>query len=469
MEERFPIDLTRLLTLFMLLFGLVAVAFVYWSVIRAPGLLTRDDNPRLVEEELRVDRGEIIDRKGVVLAKTAGELGSFYRSYLLPCSPVVGYYSLRYGVAGIESTYDDILRGQSDSSWTRLIDSTLHRYPVGWNVQLTLDAKLQSVAEDALGDLTGAIVLLDASSGNILSVVSHPGFDPNQLDEQFGTLNEDENAPLWNRALQGLFQPGSAFQPFVLGMVLEEGLANINDPIQSPSAAVQVDNVWVNCVAAPPEESSLSLATGFSCPAPYNELAVEMDWSGFIQSMEKFGFFDTLSLPLVLAKGAQSETLENGIELRAEVLGQGNMTTSPLEMAWALTTIANNGERLPLQLVQRVGSDANGWEVVVPSVSKKVSRISPQTIEQIKTVMLESVANGAANNARSDDVRIAGHVGIAVTGPDKANQSWFLGFTPTDSKQNTGRYVVVVLLEEVDDGALAAGIGGRILKAAAGQ
>jgi penicillin-binding protein A len=211
----------------------------------------------------------------------------------------------------------------------------------------------------------------------------------------------------------------------------------------------------------------LSTAIGFGCPAPLNDLASEMDWAGFVKGLEKYGFFESLALPLVLAQGVQADTLVNDNELRTQVLGQGNMTISPMEMAWALSTIANGGERLPLQLVQRVESNEAGWEVVIPSEKTKYSRISQQTIEQVKNVMLESVASGAAQNAHSDKVRIAGHVGIAVTGPEIANHSWFLGFTPTENSQNTGRYVVVVLLEEVDDAALAAGIGGRVLEAAA--
>ena len=96
--------LERLNTVFMLFFGVAAAMLVYLGVLGAPQLLARDDNPRLVEAELRVQRGRILDRDGVVLAETVGELGELERVYSGAgvCSPAVGYYSLRLGVAGVE-------------------------------------------------------------------------------------------------------------------------------------------------------------------------------------------------------------------------------------------------------------------------------------------------------------------------------------------------------------------------------
>lgn len=464
-DERFPSDLIKLATTFMVFFGMVAIGLAYWGVFRAPNLLARDDNPRLVEDELRIERGAILDRNGLLLAFTTGELGAFERKYLVPASPVLGYYSLRYGVSGIESTYNSVLLGVKGNSWESSLDAIIHRYPVGRDVQLTLDAGLQRAADEALGDRNGAVVLLDAGTGSILAVVSHPGFDPNLLDEAFESLNEDTNAPLLDRAVQSLYQPGSALQPFVLALALDEGLAGVDDPVDALTDPIQVDGVWVSCVQEP-IKSTLGGAMDYGCPAPFAAIAGRLTWDDLIRGVEKFGFFDTLELPLVLAKGAQSNSLTNGEGLAAEVLGQGNLTASPLEMAWALSTLANDGERLPLQLVQRVGKNGS-WDVVVPSAGDVQSGFSQDIIDQVRAVMVESVNSGAASAAKSANVRIAGHVGVAVTGPQKANHTWFLGFTPTDINQSTGHYVVVVLLEETDDIDQAASVGGRILETAA--
>ncbi|MCK4832387.1 MAG: hypothetical protein KAS81_06440, partial [Anaerolineales bacterium] len=178
--------LQRLSAIFLLLFSGVALALAYWGLVRSSGLLARDDNARLVEAELRVLRGRILDRNGVVLAETVGDPGGLERNYPQRDVPVVGHYSMRYGVSGVEATYDDVLRGRLDE-WEQWINAVLHRPAVGSDVQLTIDSGLQAVVNDALGDRVGAAVLIEARSGEILALASHPGYDRNLLEEQFDT------------------------------------------------------------------------------------------------------------------------------------------------------------------------------------------------------------------------------------------------------------------------------------------
>ncbi|MGD8586309.1 MAG: hypothetical protein PVJ75_13250, partial [Chloroflexota bacterium] len=104
--------LARLNVVILAAFGLIAVAAAYWSVVRGPTILTRSDNPRLVEAELKVRRGAILDVNSRTLAASIDYNGVLRREYPLPqAAPAVGYYSLRYGTAGIEEAYDAYLRG----------------------------------------------------------------------------------------------------------------------------------------------------------------------------------------------------------------------------------------------------------------------------------------------------------------------------------------------------------------------
>ncbi|MBK7897601.1 MAG: hypothetical protein IPJ90_22525 [Anaerolineaceae bacterium] len=180
----------------LLAFLAVALSLVFWAVVRSEAILARDDNPRLVEAELRIQRGRILDRNGTVLAETVGEPDALVRSYPFPTiGPAVGYYSFRHGTGGTEASFDAVLRGEDEGITAVLNRELFHTPQIGRDVQLTLDAQLQTTAEALFGDAQGGLVLLEIATGNVLAMVSHPGYNPNLLDENFDQLVEDETAP----------------------------------------------------------------------------------------------------------------------------------------------------------------------------------------------------------------------------------------------------------------------------------
>jgi peptidoglycan glycosyltransferase len=436
----------------------------YWSLVQGPTLESRDDNPRLVEEALRIERGRILDRNDAILAETAGEPGQVERLYQEPIAPVVGYYSLRHGVAGIESSYDDVLSGRDRGPWIVSWEELLHRNPRGRDVQLTLDAELQALANRTLGERAGSIVLLDAHTGDVIVVTSQPGYDPNRLDEEFETLNDDSRAPLLNRATQAVYQPGSAIQPLLLAAGIEDGLVDMGGVVDRGTQAIPVDGVIVRCAVSPyGYEPTLVDAMRYACPAPFAELAGAMGSEQMVEVYSRFGLTGSLELPLAIA-GATAPQLDSDEALRAEATGQGEFTVSPLQLAWAVTAIANEGMRLPLRLVRRIGSDQGGWEIVVPSSQSATESMDRATAEAVALAMRGAFPPGLGPVQASD--RIAAHVGLAISGPGNAYDSWFLGFAPLGVQRTVNRYVVVVLLERTDDLALAAEIGVEMLLSA---
>ncbi len=137
----------------MLGFIMVGLALGYWTVLRGPQILEREDNPRLVETELRIQRGQIFDRNNMVLAETIGDLDDLRRMYPVPsASHVTGYYSFRHGTSGIENTYDSSLRGDADDFWQKFWHhNTLHESQTGQDVRLTIDAQLQQCCRRSTG------------------------------------------------------------------------------------------------------------------------------------------------------------------------------------------------------------------------------------------------------------------------------------------------------------------------------
>lgn len=201
--------------------GFFACAMVtaYWAVIRAPDLLTRTDNARRAIADRYVPRGELLDVNNQPINFTEQVDGVYVRKYLYPeLSPITGYTHPIYGQAGLESSLDDYLRGlQGNPSSLILWEQVLHGTPpAGLDVRLSIDLALQSQADQLLGNHHGAIILMNAETGEILVMASHPFYDPNQLDEEGESLSADESAPLLNRATQGLYPIGNILSPLIL-------------------------------------------------------------------------------------------------------------------------------------------------------------------------------------------------------------------------------------------------------------
>jgi cell division protein FtsW (lipid II flippase) len=199
--------------------GLFALAATnaWWAVWRGPDILERTDNARRSIADRYVKRGSLLDRHETPINITEGEAGNYLRTYLYPAlAAVTGYTNPTYGQSGLEASLDLYLRGlqgnpASSIWWDHIVYG---QTPPGLNVRLSLDLELQRRADELLGDHTGAIVLINASSGEILVMASHPTFDPNQLNTQASTLLKDPNSPLLDRVAQGLYPPGDALQPF---------------------------------------------------------------------------------------------------------------------------------------------------------------------------------------------------------------------------------------------------------------
>jgi cell division protein FtsW (lipid II flippase) len=194
-----------------------ALASGWWSVVRGSDLLLRPDNLRRIIEERYVPRGAILGRFSSIISTTIGETGDFSRQYNYPdLAPITGYSDLIYGQAGLEASLDGYLRGLNGTPsaiiWR---DHLLYGMsPPGLDIRLSIDVSLQTQADQAMEEQSGAVVVLNAQSGEILVMASHPTYDPNRLDEIAADLISNPTTPLINRAATGLYPIGSAMEPF---------------------------------------------------------------------------------------------------------------------------------------------------------------------------------------------------------------------------------------------------------------
>jgi len=200
--------------------GLLACALAngWWATVRSDDLLIRTDNPRRAIADRYVPRGALLDHQNRAITITNGDPGAYFRTYLVPSlSPIIGYTHPVYGQAGLEASLDPYLRGLRGNPnlliwWNHLIYG---QPPHGLNVRLSINLDIQKRADELLGRHTGAVVLLNAQTGEILTMASHPTFDANQLDTLGQTLPDAPNAPLLNRATQGLYPLSSAARPLL--------------------------------------------------------------------------------------------------------------------------------------------------------------------------------------------------------------------------------------------------------------
>lgn len=204
----------------MLGLGMVGAILVqtWWAVPRGSDLLARTDNARRSIADRQVVRGSLRDRSDAPIAETRGESGALERRYLYPAlSSVVGYTNPTFGQAGLEQFLDPYLRGTAGNPadlllWDQLLYGTP---PPGLDVRLTLDLPLQERADAALGEMVGAVIVINARSGEILVMASHPTFDANNLDAVGPDLAQHGGSPLLNRATQGTYRVHNAVLPMI--------------------------------------------------------------------------------------------------------------------------------------------------------------------------------------------------------------------------------------------------------------
>lgn len=462
--------LCRLALALGLALGVLALACGYWSVVRAGWLVAREDNPRRVEYEQRIIRGRILDRNDNLLAGvTVDPDGRVTRTYPEPAAaPVVGYASLRHGTGGIEAAFDQVLRGEAGrSAWQAAWESLLHRPPRGRDVRLTLDGMLQRLAQQSLQGRTGAVVLLDASTGEVLAMASSPTFDPNRLEEEWDRLREDPNGPLLNRALQ-LYQPGAALETVVLAEALRNRLTTLYTPAPNLTATLSVNGVEVGCRGEVRPDELMIGALRAACPGPFAALGQQLGAARLREGFRLWGL--TEGLPSERAPEAEGQASGAAPSAAAgtapvtptpppvtawvsedavmEAIGQGSLTVSPLRMALVAATLANDGVMPVPRRVLGVQGPDGAWQDPVVSASPR--EVLPADVAR---ALLPAWA------PFSEDV--LGHLGTAAAGEGRPPHAWFLGIAPAGSP----RYAVAVILEHASDADEAARVGVLLLHA----
>ena len=306
-------------------------------------------------------RGTLLDRRNAPIAVTEGDAGSYERNLLYPpLSLTVGYIHPVYGQAGLEQSLNDFLRGYRGTPASTIYFNQLlnNQPPEGLDVRLSIDLQLQEKADEMMNGHTGALVLLNAQSGEVLAISSHPYFDPNQAEDSWEATLNDPDAPLFNRATLGQYPPGTALGPFLLTAVEES-----NIQIEPPEHyATTLDGERWDCPISLPKNASFYDAVAAGCPGASLTLGTALDLNDLKKLYQQLGFDQTLDIPLPSADASSILALEDQAHI---TLGQDAILVTPLQMALAAASLSAEGVRPSPAFAAAVNTPLEGW-VILP-------------------------------------------------------------------------------------------------------
>lgn len=403
--------------------AVIASSLGWWVLVRGADLQLRNDNLRRAINDRYVPRGLILDQKSQPIVSNEGDSGSFIRKYYYPpLSATTGYNSQVFGQSGIEKSMDGYLRGEKGNPasqvwWHHLLYG---QSPEGLDVRLSIDLNLQQKTDEMFEGKNGAAVLINAETGEVLVLASHPNIDPNQVDEMWSGWMSDPSAPLVNRATQVNYSIGTAIIPFLLGSFSEETFTNV------PPAWTGLyydDQAWF-CATNPDDTRSWESQLKAGCPQPVYQILHQWKTDGFFDLIEEFGFS---SAPQIHLPVAQPKVFSADAEPIQEVFGNDSIRVTPLQLTMAAAALSNRGTLVNPQLAVAVGS-SNGWVMLPNEGSDRIE------IPGLTRVM---------DQLSVEDLQIWEVRGVSYS--DQGRLSWFVGGTNNDW---TGTpYAFVVLLE----------------------
>ena len=429
------------------------------QVISADSLAADGRNVRSVYDSYETQRGDIlIDGEPIAKSVKTDDEYHYLREYTSSrYSAITGYFSFFNGATGLEAASNDFLTGKNSSQFFEQINALFSGNPVtGGSIELTIDPKVQKAAWDALGDMKGAVVALDPVTGNILAMVSKPGFDANLLsthdpveaNENYKNLLARKSDPLINRAIGGdLYVPGSVFKLVVSAAALESGNFTPESKIDNPSkfklpgTETYVYNSGEGTCGG---RATVSLvdALRFSCNVPFAQVGIQLGQDQIRRQAELFGFGKSISVPLKVTPSVYPRGLDDA-QTALTAFGQFDVRVTPMQMVMVSAAIANQGRLMKPNLIENVLS-SNLASLYAPTPSEYSRPVSEKTAGLLTQMMIDAVAKGVSSNAQISGVKVAGKTGTAQNGKDEPYTLWFTGFAPADKP----RVAVAVVIED---------------------
>lgn len=453
--------------MFSFLFLVIISSLIYFLVFRSTYYSNHSLNKRISQERSKFIRGKILDRDGNVVAYTTEDGQKRIYPYGEALVHPIGYADIKYGMSGIENDMDEYLR--EPRGFISSIKSFFGYEDVhGSDVKLTIDSELQSYAYESLGNNKGAIVVMNPKTGEIYALVSKPSFDPNNLNEIWDSLIMEGTAPLYNRAINGKYPPGSTFKVITSASSIENIDGALNRKFNDDGFIDfnGVDKLY-NQNRIVFGEMSLKDAFIRSSNVVFGNLALELGNSELKKYAERFYFNRDLDLKgLNVSNSYFPELNDHETGLIAQTgIGQGSILVTPINLALISSAIANNGIMMRPYIVDEV---LNSYGDIINKCSKFIlsKPIKCKTASIISSYMRGVVENNLSHISEFSSIKAAGKTGTADYkngDEDGVPHSLFIGFAPYDNPKVS----ISVVVEGGGEGrGIASEISSNVMKKA---
>ncbi len=392
------------------------------------------------------------------------------------------------GKSGIELTYEKYLRGRKGVKYVEvdvlgreirdLADLPGRLPDAGKNTYMTIDANIQRFLEKRMADLRGAAVVLDPRNGDVLAILSKPDYDPeifsNPLTpEIWNSLINNDGGPLYSRSTQSLFPPGSTYKLVLAAAGLETGLLDIHEKITCTGSYRLGRRPFACWKKGGHGEVTLLTAIQGSCNVYFYKKSLDIGLANWSKFSRLFGFGEKTGIDLPnespglvpdkayfdMKYGVRGWT--RGLLLNLAV-GQGDLLTTPLQMACFTMAIGNEGTAFRPRLVSRIEDAKTGRIVSLDKKTVQIDGVSAQSYQLMKEGMhmVVNAVGGTGRAARVDGADVCGKTGTAQN-PHGDSHAWFIGFAPKDNPE----IALCIFVENGGGGgAVAAPIAGGVLR-----
>lgn len=387
------------------------------------------------------------------------------------------------GKTGLEQSYESDLHGTTGieqvevDAGGRAVRMLSHTAPVSGNTLiLSIDAKLQEIAEQSFGNYRGALVAIDPNNGEVLAFVSKPGYDPNPFIDGIDTqswddLNNSPDVPLNNRALRGQYPPGSTIKPFM-------ALAGLNYHTRTPEQTISDPGVYYlpgssrqyrDWKAGGHGSVNMFKAIQMSCDTYFYGLATELGIDNIFNFLSRFGFGKKTGIDLEGETSGLLPSQDWKMKRYQQIwypgdtvsvgIGQGYSLVTPLQLAFATATLANNGVAYKPHLVKEVQSSRNSENRLIAKDPLYDLNIDAKQLDLIRRAMVAVTQTGgtAVYASLGAPYQIAGKTGTAQVIAMKQGEkydvkkvderlhdhAWFIAYAPADKP----RIAMAVLVE----------------------
>lgn len=452
------VNIKRVMIIFLIVFVVLISYLAYFTLVKGPDIVTRPDNRRMWDIRNKVVRGTIFDRNGKELSVSEKKANSkeYKRVYKggAATAHILGYYDAQYGITGLENLYDSNLSSNISASFFAWLGNGFKEVnKKGDDVYTSLDYNLQKVAFDALGTSRGSVVVLKVDTGEILAMVSKPSFDPNTLSKSWKSLNENENRPLLNRSVSGLYAPGSTFKVVtgISGLENIEGLGKetfVDEGKMDLGGGYTLSNDKGKAMG----KISLEQAMIKSSNLFFGNLGIRLEGK-LLKTAESFGFNRNIPADGIIIDKSRFPSYKSNEKgnMAQSGFGQAEVLATPIQMALVAQTVANDGVMLKPTLINKV-TDYSGNVVQNLNTSSIGEVTSAGYASEIRRFMRDVVSKGTGTRAQVSGIQVCGKTGTAQHIESKTPNSWFIGFAPYKNPE----IAIAVIVEEGGYGGVAA-------------